>query len=83
MRVEVGDHAAHRRFDERAVIYRLDVFLAHALQNFGQQAGLLPREALFFLRERALGEDTPPSDRLRPSTVPTSSTSKLLYRNDI
>ena len=42
MRIEVGHHAADRRFDELLVADVLDVFLAHVLEHFGQQPRIPP-----------------------------------------
>jgi hypothetical protein len=43
VRVEVGDHAADRGFDQFLIGDRFDVFLADVFQYFGQQARILPR----------------------------------------
>ena len=43
VRIEVGDHAADRRFDQLLVGDVLDVVLAHVLEHFGEQARILPR----------------------------------------
>jgi hypothetical protein len=43
MRIQVGDQAADRCLDQLLVGDALDVFAAHVLQNFGEQARVLPR----------------------------------------
>ena len=40
MRIEAGEHALDRRFDELAVVRFLDVIGAYALEHFAEQIEL-------------------------------------------
>ena len=47
MWVEIGHHAAHRAFDQHAVVHGLDILLLYALQHLGQQPRFVPGKSIF------------------------------------
>ena len=56
VRIERGDHAAHRLLHERVVVDVVDVLALDALVDLGEQARLLPRQAgARGLRQRLAG----------------------------